>query len=509
MPPYAKHSPWLTLSQQNGGHCQPLLLEHPEDPSIPAFELANFHTLHRLTQTKAIDCEFVPQPGVRAIYSLSNLHATELALHTLQSTAPEMAKLTRITRDEDELARLRVPGALGAVITSLAARMWPYKLVARILEDLLTTSELPGGTFNLQTLTPVTSLTRAEPSSSSDGGWHVTTARGTIVADKVILSTNAYTSHLLPTLSDLIVPVRGQMSALHPLPSLSGENRLQTSFGFAGDGIDDYLIQRPNQRGGHLMFGGGRQCLPSVGETDDSVIDPETAKYLRRRLVDALGLPEKETLELERASRPTVVACKYCRMRKVSLHPFVQHRSRRLSQQSNTQPHSQIRCSGPRAPDNRCPTCVRFAQPTCSSFIHNPSPRLPTAIELTASHEWTGIMGFSRDELPWVGPVPASLLPSPTPPNSSAENTNLYLAAGFTGHGMPNTWLCGAAVARMARSGSVERGVEATGLPRAYLATEERVAKAREMESVQAGDWAEMGRGGRRVGEERPHSGYA
>ena len=81
------------------------------------------------------------------------------------------------------------------------------------------------------------------------------------------------------------------MSALHPLPDLQGESRLKTSFGFVGDGLDDYLIQRPNERGGHLMFGGGRQLGESLGVTDDSVVDAETAKYLRGKLVEALGLP--------------------------------------------------------------------------------------------------------------------------------------------------------------------------------------------------------------------------
>lgn len=225
-----------------------------------------------------------------------------------------MAQLTRITRDEDELAALRVPGALGAVVTNVAARMWPYKFVARILEDLLTASNLPGGDFNLQTLTPVTSLCRA----SSGADWHICTDRGNIKASKAILATNAYTSHLLPALRDLIVPVRGQMSALHPLPSVAGPNRLQTSFGFAGEGIDDYLIQRPNETGGHLMFGGGRQCLPCIGETDDSVIDDETARYLRRRLVEALGLPEgKGTPAGVESQTVTRTACENCHRRKV------------------------------------------------------------------------------------------------------------------------------------------------------------------------------------------------
>jgi glycine/D-amino acid oxidase-like deaminating enzyme len=49
--------------------------------------------------------------------------------------------------------------------------------------------------------------------------------------------------------------------------------------------------------------------------------------------------------------------------------------------------------------------------------------------------EWTGIMGFSPDELPLVGPVPGM--------------KNQYMAAGFTGHGMPVTFLSAKALADM------------------------------------------------------------
>lgn len=120
-------------------------------------------------------------------------------------------------------------------------------------------------------------------------------------------------------------------------------------------------------------------------------------------------------------------------------------------------------------------------------------------------------MGFSRDDLPWVGEVPASLLSttssSDSPTVSSEDITGLYIAAGYTGHGMPNTWLCGAAVAQMALGADGEEVAQATGLPGAYLMSEERVARAREEESVHAKDWTEMERARRR--DERPASGYA
>lgn len=400
---------------RNGGHCQPVFFEHPHDPSIGHFELKNFETLQSLIDEKDIDCEFVTQPGVRSVFSRGHLDQAEQAVHVVQKNAPELASRMRLVTDRDELSGLRVPTALGAIVTNIAARMWPYKFVARILEDLITSTKL-NGTFNLQTLTPVTEL--ASEVHRDQDFVLVKTERGTIKAKKVVLATNAYTSHLLPQMSDLIVPCRGQMSALKPFPSVSGEDRLRTSFGFSGDGLDDYLIQRPNESGAHLMFGGGRQHGPSLGITNDNQLDQKTASYLRGRLVDVLNLPE--------------------------------------------------------------------------------GGEKTSWTEMDATHEWTGIMGYSRDERPWIGALPAELSPS-LPPGST------YLAAGFTGHGMPNTWLCGKAAAVMAKESLEGANVDEasviasreTGLPEAYKISKKRIDAAMELEDVEAKGWAETDRGAR------------
>jgi glycine/D-amino acid oxidase-like deaminating enzyme len=52
-------------------------------------------------------------------------------------------------------------------------------------------------------------------------------------------------------------------------------------------------------------------------------------------------------------------------------------------------------------------------------FLHE---HFPAARGLRITHRWGGIMGFSCDELPSIGPVPGAV--------------NLYAAAGYHGHGM-------------------------------------------------------------------------
>jgi glycine/D-amino acid oxidase-like deaminating enzyme len=341
----------------------------------------------------------VAQPGVRGIYSDAKFKQAKENIDIVKKISPELGDLMKLITDKDELAKYRHPKAQGAVVTSIAARVWPYKLVAHILQDLLVSPDLRGS-FNLQTLTPAESI-----SPTDDNKWLVQTPRGTITATNIALATNAYTSHLIPDFTQLIVPCRGQMSALVPLPSISGpENRLKTSMGFEGDGLDDYLIQRPTSKGGHLMFGGGRTHGHSLGVTDDSTFDERTAAYLRRELIDAFELPEQED----------------------------------------------------------------------------------GTVEMQAVAQWTGIMGYSRDEVPWVGPVPGK--------------EGVFVAAGYTGHGMPNTWLSGKAVAEMVGaslegrdvSEAVEAARKSTGLPRAYQVSAERIEKAMARGSVEELDEAEL-----------------
>ncbi len=60
-----------------------------------------------------------------------------------------------------------------------------------------------------------------------------------------------------------------------------------------------------------------------------------------------------------------------------------------------------------------------------TTFLQGHFPKLEGAAIRCA---WTGVMGFSRDGLPWVGEVPG--------------RQGQYLAAGFTGHGFGLAWRC-------------------------------------------------------------------
>lgn len=95
--------------------------------------------------------------------------------------------------------------------------------------------------------------------------------------------------------------------------------------------------------------------------------------------------------------------------------------------------------------------------------------------ELKGTYEWSGIMGFSRDAYPWVGELTEEVI--------EGGMEGLWITAGFTGHGMPNTWLCGREVVEMMMGRDGE-------LPGRYRASRERVEVARAMRTVKVADKA-------------------
>ena len=71
-------------------------------------------------------------------------------------------------------------------------------------------------------------------------------------------------------------------------------------------------------------------------------------------------------------------------------------------------------------------------QAAIDSFLHS---CIPGTESLRITHRWAGIMGFSCDELPNIGPVPGSV--------------NVYAAAGYHGHGMGFAVVAAKAVSEM------------------------------------------------------------
>ncbi|KAJ4245538.1 hypothetical protein NW762_014047 [Fusarium torreyae] len=71
---------------------------------------------------------------------------------------------------------------------------------------------------------------------------------------------------------------------------------------------------------------------------------------------------------------------------------------------------------------------------------------------------WTGIIGYSSDRLPRVGPIPG--------------RSGMFIMGGFTGHGMPQIFLCGLAMAKLVVH---SESYKDTGLPRLFEETQARL----------------------------------
>lgn len=65
-------------------------------------------------------------------------------------------------------------------------------------------------------------------------------------------------------------------------------------------------------------------------------------------------------------------------------------------------------------------------------------------------YTWTGVMGYTDDEFPYVGDL------------TSYGRANMYISAGYTGHGMPRIWSCGSYIADLIE------GREPTHIPEPY-----------------------------------------
>ncbi|KAI1113694.1 FAD dependent oxidoreductase [Nemania sp. NC0429] len=411
---------------RNGGHCQPTVWDSTEE--VARFELATFEMLRTLVAEHAVPCDWRVVGGVHAIYSPAVLEAAEAQMRRLRRS-PDLRGKARLIRDPAELAarRVLIPDALGAIFQPNAAKLWPYKLVAWVLETLLADHE--ADVFNLQTNTPVTRLERRGPSSSSSSSsssypWVLHTPRGTVQAKEVLLATNAYTSYLLPGLTDVIVPVRGQICALEPPP---GAVQLPHSYVWTRDASDQYLIHRglddTQVRADADEEGEGEGAIEGDREGDRSLILGG----------ERFAVPEGE----EGVSRDDTINPLVSR----ALHRGLSHAVKLLP------------------------------------------PAEPERDALRATHEWTGIMGYSRDGQPWVGRVPGSFLSTDSDSSHDHDPVDgLWMCAAFTGHGMPVAPRCGIVVAQMMLGKEGEDDDDAVRVPRAWIPSEERVAGARTME---------------------------
>lgn len=241
--------------------------------------------------------------GVHAVYSPEVLDAVKNQIQRLQQY-PDLRDKAILIEDKDQLEAKCVPEALAAVYQPLAAQLWPYKLVAWLLERLLSNHSVEA--FNLQTKTPVTRIEHYK--EGEEFLWRLCTQRGQMRAKDVLLATNAYTSHLVPDMAGLITPVRAQVCALEPPP---GATQLMHSYVWMKGADHQYLIQRDSEDR-YLIFGGER---PTAGGRDEGVssddeVDPAVSRALETYIHHGLELSSNNNIS-NKSKKPPALRAAY------------------------------------------------------------------------------------------------------------------------------------------------------------------------------------------------------
>lgn len=141
-------------------------------------------------------------------------------------------------------------------------------------------SKLVAKGVNLQTHTPVTSVSPA-PTGSSSSRWAITTPRGTILTKKIVFATNGYTASIAPQFSQKIVPVRGICSRIVPADK-SKASQLTHSYSLRyGPALYDYMVPRLDRS---IIIGGAKDRFWHdrshwYGVMDDSKLIEPAATY--------------------------------------------------------------------------------------------------------------------------------------------------------------------------------------------------------------------------------------
>jgi gamma-glutamylputrescine oxidase len=251
----------------------------------------------------------------------------------------------------------KCPSHLGGIYWPSGGNIWAAKLVFALTSQILRNGS------SIHTGTTVSSVELDPSSDSSLPHYRVTTNRGTFHCSKVVYACNAWCRQLLPSMENILVPVRNQVIITTPLPRL-------WSFSIITNDGYEYMMQRPDGRivlgmkyfYSSLMFTQTLSMLDIGGMRDVS----ETKEY-----------NSDNTTDLNQAMSE-------------KLHQYL--------------------------PQN---------------YDLNLSEKNQTIVE----KEWIGIMCFTPDHQPLIGPL--------------SHHQGQYILAGYSGHGMPVAFLAGKHIAQM------------------------------------------------------------
>ncbi|KAM3065098.1 hypothetical protein ACMFMG_006143 [Clarireedia jacksonii] len=407
---------------------------------IARFEYANIHAVHTLARTHGIACDSWVGETVDIFYDAKEWEMARTGVEELWRgfAAESEAKREGGEKEGDEedgngngewkgeekgkeekevggvqwyeffsadeaREKFQIAGArevLGA-LRYTAGSINAYKFVRGVLDLCLRESEGNGG-FKIFEGTAVIGVERAaaamvegEKGGGGGGGkkyaYSIKTADGnTIHANHVVLATNGYTGFLRPEFQGVIVPLRGQVT--------------------------------------------GQKFVVRATTTTEGGEDSKKREDKKK---------EEEKAQVRNRTYSLIYANGFD-----YLVPFPTNPSTNPNPEG-TPPQTYILGGGlTHTPSHGLSefgeTNDRILNPSISTYLHRCLQDVfisPVQVQVQAQvqNEWTGIMGYSADGMPFVGRLDSD--PDPDP-DTEAEKRGLYITASFQGHGMVLCWGC-------------------------------------------------------------------
>ncbi|KAJ4328772.1 hypothetical protein N0V84_000777 [Fusarium piperis] len=285
---------------RNGGHLVSDTCDHfehlvttfgvEEATKMLKFSEANIEELKALIgQLNEPEKEAVEFRQVISTSTLGDKPTLERLRHSLklmQDAVRETKLGYNLVEDEDIIhKKYKYRDGLAVFEQEGAGALWSYRLVTILQKHLLDDNR---DRFSIETNTPVVSISHEENASRSGPGYVLKTPRGTMRARKVIHCTNGYSSHLLPSLTGRLYPLRGTVSVQDPGLSFPRLGH-QYSWTKMHNGYYDpetrrltfglYYAQQ-NAKTGEIVIGGESQEAENLLTSDDSKVAASARNHI-------------------------------------------------------------------------------------------------------------------------------------------------------------------------------------------------------------------------------------
>jgi len=205
------HEPGWGASGRNGGQVNPGIYPDPDQviadfgPEMGRrmleFSSAAPNMVFDLIRRHGIDCEAAQTGTLRVAYNEKKLVATKSTFEQLHKTGSPVLWL-----GHDDLAEATgIQRYLGGIRFPQGGKLNPLGYARGLAEA----AQRAGARIH--------SGSPAQKVERLASGWRVSTPAGSVVAERVILATNAYTDNLWPKLRQSVVPVYSTIVASEPL----------------------------------------------------------------------------------------------------------------------------------------------------------------------------------------------------------------------------------------------------------------------------------------------------